>query len=268
MRAASFLSSSDHDRSALRRRAVSLLLTILAHVLLLVMLLRLAPVEVRLPGAINRLITFNVLPEARTERKTIKASATSARHRSSAAVIPPRAAPPTIFKNAPTPWVLTPGLEKYDIRQAPVTRPAEPQPDEPSPPSEEDSAYTGGSGKAVYGPSQNGSVGGGGGERLYYAEWYREPTSAELSYYLPKENRQPGYGEVACQTIEKFHVDNCRELGESPAGTGLARAVRQAAWQFLVRPPHVGGRSLVGAWVRIRITYTEGGAEAERRRRR
>lgn len=94
------------------------------------------------------------------------------------------------------------------------------------------------------------------GEPLYAAEWVREPTHQELSTYLPKAMPDGGgWGLVACRTVAAYHVDDCVELGDGPLGSHLARAVRLAAWQFLVRPPRVGGKPLVGEWVRIRIDY-------------
>ncbi len=98
------------------------------------------------------------------------------------------------------------------------------------------------------------------GEPLYAAEWYREPTNQELAYYLPK--RMPeggGWGMVACKTVARYKVDQCVDIGSGPAGAGLGRAVRDASWQFLVRPPRVGGKVLVGEWVRIRIDYIRDG---------
>jgi protein TonB len=90
------------------------------------------------------------------------------------------------------------------------------------------------------------------GEPLYAAQWYRRPTHAELSFYFPAHVRTQEWGVVACRTIAAYHVDDCVELGSSP-GSHLAGAVRQAAWQFLVRPPRLGGRELVGTWVSIQI---------------
>jgi hypothetical protein len=112
-----------------------------------------------------------------------------------------------------------------------------------------------GGGKGTYGPGE-----GPGGEHLYNADWYREPTDAQLATYLPKTNPGDGWGEIACDTIEAYHVDNCQIIAESPRGSGYGRAVLNAAWQFLVIPPRVNGEKKVGAPVRIRITYTERGA--------
>ena len=92
------------------------------------------------------------------------------------------------------------------------------------------------------------------GQPLYAAEWYRKPYDSELSGYLSTA-QGPGWGLIACKTAPEFKVDNYVALDESPDHSNIARAVLAAAWQFKVRPPRLGGRSLVGAWVRIRIDY-------------
>ena len=114
-----------------------------------------------------------------------------------------------------------------------------------------------GNSAAVAGPGE-----GPGGVQLFNAEWYRRPTDAELSPFLPANAPPNGWGMVACKTVDHYHVDNCQTLGESPLGSGFARAVRLAAWQFLVLPPRENGKVLVGSWVRIRIDYTRSVARA------
>lgn len=97
------------------------------------------------------------------------------------------------------------------------------------------------------------------GDLLYAAEWARHPTDAELGGYLPKNSRD-GSGLIACKTMPDNRVDDCIELGSYPPGSHLASAVRQAAWQFRVRPPRKNGKPLIGSWVRIRIDYETTGS--------
>jgi protein TonB len=94
------------------------------------------------------------------------------------------------------------------------------------------------------------------GEPLYAAAWFREPYPEELSGYLSTA-RGPGWALIACRTAPEWRVEGCVGLGESPEGSNIERSVLAAAWQFKVRPPRYKGRSLVGSWVRIRITYSE-----------
>lgn len=106
------------------------------------------------------------------------------------------------------------------------------------------------SGGSTYGPGE-----GPGGATLYNADWFQKPTDAQLGGYLPPNVPADGWGMIACQTMEHYRVDNCQILGESPRGSGLGRAVLNAAWQFQVVPPRINGKPQLGAWVRIRIDY-------------
>ena len=92
------------------------------------------------------------------------------------------------------------------------------------------------------------------GEPLYAAEWYREPTDDQLGDYLSTANG-PGWGLIACRTAPNYRVEDCVALDEYPTGSQINRAILAAAWEFRVRPPRLGGRSLVGGWVRIHISW-------------
>jgi periplasmic protein TonB len=93
------------------------------------------------------------------------------------------------------------------------------------------------------------------GEPLYAAAWHREPKAEDLRGYLSTA-RGPGWGLIACRTVRDYRVEDCVGLAEYPEGSQINRAVLAAAWEFRVRPPRLGGRPLVGSWVRIRIDYS------------
>ena len=218
-----------------RRRTAALLLVLAAHVLLVVMLLRLTPPT---PPSGPVVTPFQLLPD-RQERAPKAAEPKRAEQK---AARQPAAAPP------PPPAAELP--YKLDIIE--LTREEFAAADIAKLPSQDrtasaETAEASGAETAATGPN---------GERLYNAEWYREPTQAELAYYLPGGGARYGWAMIACQTVADYRVDNCIELGQSPAGSGLAAAIRQAAWQFRVLPPRIGGRPLVGAWVSIRIDFT------------
>lgn len=119
-----------------------------------------------------------------------------------------------------------------------------------------------GTGGAAAGAQASAGGGGGGksgsapdGSKLYNAQWYREPRDAEINGYLRPGQSTGKWAEISCRTVAAYHVEDCEELDESPRGSGMARVLRQAAWQFLVRPPRENGKVLVGAWVRIHFDF-------------
>ena len=90
------------------------------------------------------------------------------------------------------------------------------------------------------------------GEPLYAARWYREPGEEIRGFFSAAS---PGSGLIACRTVPNFYVTDCVALGETP-GSLLNRSMLAASGYFRVRPAQLGGRALVGSWVRIRFDYT------------
>ena len=244
------LHSSDWRRTPAGRRAVSLVLAILIHILLLLLLLRLAPpVTIRPPA--DRATTIFTVPAPTTEQAS-KHSHQKQRTKQAASAAPraPVARParaPTPANPSAQPWVLNPALAGFDLSHVP-TAPAS------------QIAGTGvgtGEGTGSGAGSSKGAGQGPGGVQLYAAQWVREPTNAEMGPYMPAGHYAGGWADIACRTVPRFHVEDCEELGQSPPGSGLSRALREAAFQFLVRPPRVNGKTMVGEWVRIHFDFYE-----------
>lgn len=233
--------------SKARERGGGLLFALLFNGLLLLALLTLAPRPEQRKEDPRNPVTFEMAPgpKARDEAETKKSAERReerAAERQAAPVVRP---PKPVEKRAeepPSPFpFLT--LDREQMASADIGRLPKA--------AASDGASGQGDSAAVAGPGE-----GPGGVQLFEAEWYRRPSHAELATYLPSNAPASGWGLVACKTVDHYHVDNCQAMGESPVGSGLARAVRLAAWQFLVLPPRVNGKVMVGSWVRIRIDYT------------
>jgi hypothetical protein len=244
-------SAWERVRAWAQRRGVPFLLAIAVEALIALLLLSLAPQLVPKERKIPTVFGFDIdigddsKPEtkASVEDKPKGGGAAKAPARVPEPVATPTPVPPEPPVKADVLWLTRREYAAADIGPA-RTPPGADAPADSGP----------GSGAGNRGDSE--VVGRGPrGEPLYAAEWYREPTDAQLGGYLPRGMRGNGWGLIACRTVEGYRVEDCQELGEAPRGSGLARAVRQAAWQFRVRPPRKGGKPLVGAWVRIRIDY-------------
>jgi protein TonB len=235
MRSASFQIESDRPRASLRRRGSAFFLALVVELLIVLALITVAWRPPSLPKPKPEPNTFTLTPPPPPKEKLViaKSSRKGGHARSDVVEVrpPPPLVPPVLSK--PSPPLLN-DKELFDAADISKMH-----------------SDTGAGKGNVYGPGE-----GPGGEQLFNAEWYREPSDGELAHYLPPRVELGSWAEIACKTIPDFHVENCRALGESPVGSGLARALRLAAWQFRVRPPRIGGKPIMGAWVRIHFDFS------------
>ena len=243
MRVPEFQPTAYRYQGSFRSRAVSAALSAGVIALIILMLVQMGMMGGPGPGRGGNLVAVTIAPaEKQTAEKAQKK--TLAKASAQAPQVHPVTPPPVpVPTDTPPPLNLlkltTAEFASADISKMPRRQGA-----------------AGNSAQANDGGAADGAGQAPGGGRLYNAEWYREPTNAELAGYFPPGSGAPGqWAMIACRTIEHFHVEDCRELDESPRGSGLSRALRQAAWQFLVRPPRNGGKAMIGEWVKIRFDF-------------
>ncbi len=255
--------STSYRASSDRRRIGAMVLTVLAHLLLLWLLLRIAP-RLTQPARDGALTTFDVsanpvasVAGSRTPTATRTARSGGAPPRAPRPTTPPAAAlpppPPPLRSPSEAPPVALPGLlpggEALFAASGRVmsTRNA----DSGSGAGEGQGSSSGRDSGNVAGPGE-----GPGGQRLYDAELVRALPPGALAAYMPGGRIVEGWGMIACRMTASYAVENCRVLSESPMGSGFGSALRQASWQFRIRPPRIGRKAIEGTWVRIRYEFT------------
>lgn len=227
------------------RRLAALAIVIFIHALLVLMLITLAPDFAKMAASPKSFEAFSINEPAPQSAEKMKQAAKAAPKSS----VPVAKAPPVdVTDTVETRPFSVHLFDAIDITKLPNRR------DELN---QADASVNEGAGRAGDSVAVSGPGGGPGGQTLYQAEWQREPTNAELNYYLPRGAPRNSWAVIACRTVERFRVDDCVAIGEGPAGSGMGEAIREAAWQFRVLPPRINGRPQIGSWVRIRISFTE-----------
>ena len=240
--------SSYANRPTLGSRAVSLAISAALVALLIWMLIRMGLLPDVVTGKpAGALTTINVQGDrpSHAAAQAVKAApkpqhATPTQPKVTRPVPPPKVPPP------PIPWIQ---MSHDDFAQSDIAT-------KPNRAATQSAAGTDASGADSGGSADDGSGGGQQGDRLYAAQWYPHPPSQqEMDFYMPKNGlRMPGWGEIACRTVAGYRVVDCKELGDTP-GSGFARSMVNASWQFRVLPPRVNGKPMVGTWVRIHYDF-------------
>jgi hypothetical protein len=245
-----FVQESDWEAGELRRRGVGLAIALLVEALLIIAILSLS-VQSAGPGAAKRgLSTFSINAESDSraaDKSETETPVTSEQKRSVVPPIPKALLPPVNPVKAPPPSpdfikVSKAEFDAMDLSKLPA------------------SGGGGAGDKQGSGQGDKGLMGPGlgpGGAQLYPVAWLREPYDSELRPYIAAARSVPpgATADIACRMIEHNRVENCQIIGENPRGTGLAQALRKAAWQFLVKPPRIDNKPQLGVWVRIHFDF-------------
>ena len=252
---------TDWNRDDIRRRGIGFAIALLLEAIIIIAILSLS-MRAGGPAAGTRgLSTFSLEAEAESsssaEKSETETPVTQEQQRAITPPIPPPLLPPVNPIKAPPPnpdfiKVSKSDFDAMDLSKLPASG-------------------TSGSGEGKgSGQGAKGMMGPGlgpGGAQLYPVAWLREPYESELSPYLAAIKRIPpgASADIACRMAEHNRVENCQIIAESPRGTGLAKALRLAAWQFLVKPPRINDKPQLGVWVRIHFDFgvraVEEGAE-------
>lgn len=224
-------------------RALAFAIVVLVHLLLVLMLILIVPPAPK-KRSDNTPSVFVLLPDS-TPQRARKAAARKRPAASKPLATTP--VPPLEIPVVPAKPVVFGDLayNAVDISKMPSTAPS----------------GTADAGSGQDGDTAQGVGTGPGGVTLYKAEWQREPTQAELSFYMPKNQPDDSWGTIACRTAARNLVEDCVPLGDFPSGSGIARGLVNASWQFRVRPPRINGKPEIGSWVRIRIDFSANGRE-------
>ena len=248
----------DWDRAELRRRAAGIAIALALEALLIIAILTLG-MQASEPQAGKRgLSAFTLEAESQSksaDRSDAETPVTKPQKRNLALVIPKPLLPLVNPVKAPPPnpdfiKVSKSEFDAMDLSKMPAS----------SSTGAGDSKGSGQGNKGMMGPGL-----GPGGAQLYPVAWLREPYDSELSPYFGAVKRVPpgASADIACRMAEHNRVENCQIIGENPRGTGLAQALRKAAWQFLVKPPRIDNKPQLGVWVRIHFDFGVKEVEAD-----
>jgi protein TonB len=241
---------TDGNREELRRRGIGLAIALLLEALFILAILSLSMRSGGPEAGKRGLSTFSLEAEAESaaaDKSEAETPVTKEQQRNLNPPIPKPLLPPVNPVKAPPPSpdfikVSKSEFDAMDLSKLPASGSA----------GAGDSKGSGQGNKGMMGPGL-----GPGGAQLYPVAWLREPYDSELRPYLAAARSIPNgaTADIACRMIENNRVENCQIIGENPRGTGLAQALRKAAWQFLVKPPRIDNKPQLGVWVQIHFDF-------------